>query len=327
MSRIQFQLTIALALAVLVPSVLFGQQTVAAQQHLAAAAQALSSIGPATPSGDAGKTLAAVRRDFEQMQTALSDPSTSGQDDWRTKYSAIERDLTSLIGSVDTPAGQPATAVANATALDTPTRVALEDFRNHVELFYDAMTGTTSAASASGAQPGSASATPASAATTAGSASQQTAQPPSTVASQPPPTQPPAQAQPPSSTQPPSQTQPPQGTQPPTSPVQPSQPVQPTQGMQPAQPASGAQPSTPVPARQPAVDSEGAAALLDRMEAIVDAALGNRPAGDNNAVGTSGVVPGVDSKSKAGKISVDRAALDEILAEVQQLRTMLRVRQ
>ncbi len=59
---------------------------------------------------------------------------------------------------------------------------------------------------------------------------------------------------------------------------------------------------------------------------ILNAALGNRPA-DSQAVGTSGVLPGVDSKSKAGKVSVDRAALDEILAEVQQLRTMLRVRQ
>ena len=62
------------------------------------------------------------------------------------------------------------------------------------------------------------------------------------------------------------------------------------------------------------------------MQTIVDAVLGNKPAG-NNAVGTSGVLPGVDTKSKAGKVSVDRAALDEILAEVQQLRTMLRVRQ
>ena len=164
---------------------------------------------------------------------------------------------------------------------------------------------------------------------------------------QPPATQPPQQTQPPA-TQPPQQTQPPQGT-PPTQPPTGTQPAQPPTGTQTTQPPTGTQPTQPPTATQPtqppagtqpqqtaggqlppptsgAVDSEGAGALLDRMQTILDAALGNRPA-DNQAVGTTGVVPGVDSKSKAGKISVDRAALDEVLAEVQQLRTMLRVRQ
>jgi hypothetical protein len=168
-------------------------------------------------------------------------------------------------------------------------------------------------------------------------------QPPA-AASQSPATQPPQQAQPPqppTSTpppQPPTGTQPPQqpttGTQPPPS-TQPTQPptgtqpqpptgTQPPTATQPTQPTAGTQ--TAPPANQSAIDSEGAGALLDRMQIILNAALGNRPA-DSQAVGTSGVLPGVDSKSKAGKISVDRAALDEILAEVQQLRTMLRVRQ
>jgi hypothetical protein len=284
-SRIEYRLPLVLVLTMLAPRVLLGQQSPEAQQHLSAAARALNSIDSKSASGDSGKALAAVRRDFQDMQRALADsnPSASGQNDWRAKYSAIERDLTGLIGSVNTPPGQPATAVlANATPLDAPTRVSLEDFRNHVELFYAAMTGT---------------------------------QPPNeTTASQPPVQPPPTQA-----------TQPPQPTQATT--PQPTQaaPPQPTPAAQPTQPTAGAQPA-PAPAAQPAVDSEGAGALLDRMQTILDAALGNPPA-DNHTVGTSGVLPGVDSKSKAGRVSVDRAALDEVLAEVQQLRTMLRVRQ
>jgi outer membrane biosynthesis protein TonB len=170
----------------------------------------------------------------------------------------------------------------------------------------------------------------------------QQTQPPATQPPQPPtgvppaqpttgtqPTQPPTAmppAQPPTGTQP----TPPTGTQP-TQPPTGTQPTQPTTGAQPTQPPTGTQPAQPTagaPLAQPtsgAVDSEGSGALLDRMQAILDAALGNRPA--DQPVGTSGVLPGVDTKSKAGKISVDRAALDEVLAEVQQLRTMLRVRQ
>jgi len=70
------------------------------------------------------------------------------------------------------------------------------------------------------------------------------------------------------------------------------------------------------------------------MDVLVNAALGDKEAAkkqaadkkqDDKAVGTSGVLPGVDAKSSAGRVTVDRAALDELLAEVQQLRSMLRV--
>src|SRR4051812_26197274 len=103
-------------------------------------------------------------------------------------------------------------------------------------------------------------------------------------------------------------------------------------GQQPltAQPQGTAQPPAPLPiaAKDPQnpMDADGAAALLDRIELVLNAELGNKPI-ERGAVGTAGVLPGVDSKSKAGKVYVDRAALDEILAEVQQLRTMLKVRQ
>jgi hypothetical protein len=93
----------------------------------------------------------------------------------------------------------------------------------------------------------------------------------------------------------------------------------------PASPAAGVQAPT-VTQPQSAFDANGAGALLDRIEAVVNVALGNKPAaGQQGAVGTSGTLPGVDTKSSAGKVSLDRAALDEILAEVQQLKVMLRV--
>ncbi len=77
------------------------------------------------------------------------------------------------------------------------------------------------------------------------------------------------------------------------------------------------------------IDADGAAALLDRMEVLLNASLSGNPTGKiakaDKPVGTSGVVPGVDAKSSAGRVTVDRAALDELLAEAQQLRSMLRV--
>jgi hypothetical protein len=86
--------------------------------------------------------------------------------------------------------------------------------------------------------------------------------------------------------------------------------------------------ASPTPASasgQPAsgVDATGAAALLDRIDAILSAALAGKPLPQAEApVGTSGS----NKQHSAGKISVDRAALDEILAEVQQLRVMLALR-
>lgn len=97
----------------------------------------------------------------------------------------------------------------------------------------------------------------------------------------------------------------------------------------------GAAPTVPsaVPASPGSnIDADGAAALLERIDVLVNAALGDKQAAEkakadkgDKPVGTSGVLPGVSSKSSAGRVTVDRAALDELLAEVQQLRSMLRV--
>jgi hypothetical protein len=68
--------------------------------------------------------------------------------------------------------------------------------------------------------------------------------------------------------------------------------------------------------------------LLNRITDIIDQSLGHSPAakteakGTPGAKGTSGVAKGGPASS-AGKVTIDRAALDEIRAEAEQLKIML----
>ena len=81
-------------------------------------------------------------------------------------------------------------------------------------------------------------------------------------------------------------------------------------------PAATVEPSLPPPTTAASVldvDKGTLMALLDRMQALVDGLTGE----SGQAVGTSG------SLSKSGKIDVDRQALDELRAEIAQLKTML----
>jgi hypothetical protein len=148
------------------------------------------------------------------------------------------------------------------------------------------------------------------------------------AAAQPPATQPPP-AQPPVAQQPP-----------PTQPAPPAQPPAPPATPDPAAPPQTAQPPAPAPAATGADSAQtqsssasangGALMLLDRISDIVDESLGQKAAsktsdkGTQRAAGTTGVKVG---KSGAGKVTIDRAALDEIKAEVDQLRVMLKDKQ
>ncbi|HEV3140734.1 MAG TPA: hypothetical protein VGY57_09475, partial [Vicinamibacterales bacterium] len=73
-------------------------------------------------------------------------------------------------------------------------------------------------------------------------------------------------------------------------------------------------PPAPVPVSAD-LDSATIAALLERMQTLVDRLTGE--SGKSGAVGTSG------SLSKSGKIEVERQTLDELRAEIAQLKTML----
>jgi hypothetical protein len=135
-------------------------------------------------------------------------------------------------------------------------------------------------------------------------------QPPSPSTQQPPATQPVPQVQPPAQT--------PQPTPAPT--TQPPTPQPPTT-------ATIGQQETP----NQSTPSGGAAVLLDRISDLVDQALGGKPApkssnkGTPGAKGTTGVIK--VGKTSAGTVTVDRAALDEIKSEVEQLRVMLKDKQ
>ena len=95
------------------------------------------------------------------------------------------------------------------------------------------------------------------------------------------------------------------------------------------QPAPTPTPTTPdaavptVPRADP--DRKTALMLLDRIGSLIDEALegtsgksGKSDKSSSKAVGTSGSLV-----EKAGKVTVDRAALDEIRAEVAQIKLML----
>jgi hypothetical protein len=69
--------------------------------------------------------------------------------------------------------------------------------------------------------------------------------------------------------------------------------------------------------------NNGANVLLDRMASIIDDALAGRAGpSSTRAVGTGGTS---GSLSSAGKVTIERQQLDEIRAEIEQLRSMLRV--
>ncbi|OLD13960.1 MAG: hypothetical protein AUJ01_14665 [Acidobacteria bacterium 13_1_40CM_3_65_5] len=98
------------------------------------------------------------------------------------------------------------------------------------------------------------------------------------------------------------------------------------------QPAPTPTPTTPDAAaptvRQADPDRKTALMLLDRIGSLIDEALegtsgtsgtsGKSDKSSSKAVGTSGRLV-----EKAGKVTVDRAALDEIRAEVAQIKLML----
>src|SRR5258708_5824936 len=90
--------------------------------------------------------------------------------------------------------------------------------------------------------------------------------------------------------------------------------AQPTPDTPVAAPVEAVPPPMP-PAVSSDIDSGTIAALLDRMALLVDGLSGE--SGRSGAVGTNG------SLSKSGKIEVERQSLDELRAEIAQLKTML----
>ena len=143
-----------------------------------------------------------------------------------------------------------------------------------------------------------------------------------------------AAQQPSPSTQPPAQ---PSQVPPPTAAVPKTPPAQqPPVSRPPAEqipaptPTPTGMPTPPIAQAGSELDRSTASALLERIESIVNEALLDESSKDkkdkdkakdkdSKAVGTSGKL-----ESKAGKVTIDRADLAEILAEVGLLKTMIR---
>jgi hypothetical protein len=106
----------------------------------------------------------------------------------------------------------------------------------------------------------------------------------------------------------------------------------------PEQPPVAGQPQPAPPITQPTgvqppdvaakdLDHSTALMLLDRMQALIEDALsGKKPTkkSETGAVGTGGTVKNASSGIPgSGKVTMDRAALDEMRAEIAQIKTML----
>jgi hypothetical protein len=135
-----------------------------------------------------------------------------------------------------------------------------------------------------------------------------------------------AAPQTPGTPQPPRTQPPPEQTPAPTpTPKQPPVAGQPQPAPPITQPTGVRPPEVPVKD----VDHSAALMLLDRMQTLIDEALsGKKPAKKSEAggVATSGTVNNGSASSGiqgSGKVMMDRAALDEIRAEIAQIKTML----
>lgn len=115
------------------------QPSVPAPQHLAEAASSLGGVSDESLRSDTKKNLVQLRKDFETL-SANYKKSPENAADWQPALYDVERDLVLLVGGgglepVDAPKPIPGLA---AEVPDSPARTALEEFRTHLELFYDA---------------------------------------------------------------------------------------------------------------------------------------------------------------------------------------------
>jgi hypothetical protein len=296
------------------------------QAELEQARQLLSTV-EVDPDSDVGRKVSALREHFADLGEAYLTPApapidtaagqpvpigtsgqvTAGPRDWRDSYRLVRNDFADVLGNADASGGAD-------TQIRPALRTQLQDIERHLQMF---CAGTMTAPDANpvahtglaaAARPGLQGATAPPVAPTA-AAPQTTAQPQS---SQPQSSQP--QAQQPQAVQPqpaPAQTAQPQGAQPQGTQPQGAQPATAPPAQSPAAPQGAA--AGPAPQARSGVGTSGAAAdsdvgtaiaLLDRMQRVLDAA----------------------EKDPMGKVSIDRAALDELRAETTQVRQILDAR-
>jgi outer membrane murein-binding lipoprotein Lpp len=286
--------TIAAIVVAALPVAGFAQSQSAAQgnpaaEHLAAARAALNKVlnAPA-PSGDAFKKLSELKTEY----IALEKSASTASPDWASHYANIDRVVGELIGAPAAASGESGAVGTSGHAgamkgVEPGVAADLSTFRNELKAFSTAMSAV---APASGA------------ASTAASASPAPAAAPSTPSSAPAPAAPPTAATSAASPSAPTSGSVVSGTAPKSTPLQaPAAPVAASGSSATAATptgTSGAATGTSATGTSPTAEP-GLAAQLDPVIALVDAALAANP---------------VDA---SGKVTVDRATLDAIKAQLQ----------
>jgi hypothetical protein len=276
------------------------------QQHLEEARRLLHDV-PVPGDDAAAKRVATLQQDFNEFAseyllqhsrggtTDTADPGAERQANWRTRYLQVEADLTALLG----PADAADAMQTPAASLDPGLRQRLRDIRTHLQTFY---AGTIQAHDGNPVAH-------------TGPASNQTA----TVA----PTTPAPQTSPPVRTGTASVQAPAPGGPPSPSPAE-ARPVMPEPSAGPAAAAQPAAASTNTcPASTAGIDPSTAVQLLDRVRSVLDAVANGESPTSVTAVGTSGTK---ESKSGAAtrKVTIDRGLVDEVRAELTQIRALLK---
>jgi hypothetical protein len=286
------------------------------QQHLEEARRLLHDV--AVPADtDAAKRIATLQQDYNEfasdylLQSAragtpeAADASTERQPNWRSRYMIVESDLAALLG----PANASGAGDTPTASLDPPLREQLQQIRTHLQTFYAATIQSRDGNPV--AHTGPAPNEPAPAAPT--TAAPQTTPPvrSASAASQPPPPGGPVPANPPAA--------------PPTSPPAQTQPETPATAPSPATaPPETSTPRTPpAPAHTAGIDPSTALQLLDRVQSILDGAAKGESPTSLNPVGTSGTKGGKNGAA-SGKVTIDRALVDEIRAEIDQIKALLK---
>jgi hypothetical protein len=115
------------------------QPSTPAPQHLAEAARSLAGVSDESLRSETKKNLVQLRKDFERL-SANYKMSPANAADWQPALWDVERDLVLLVGGGGLePADEPKPIPGLAAEVpESPARTALEEFRTHLELFYDA---------------------------------------------------------------------------------------------------------------------------------------------------------------------------------------------
>lgn len=290
----------ALIVAALLSPAAEAQDRTSPQQHLDDARRLLQTIS-VTPGTEAAKQIAVLQSDFADFAStyAFQTPRANaisrteaarpaGAADWRTKYLIVEADMAGLIGPANAPA-----AGAGRSSIEPPVRATLQQVRTHLGTFYAATMQTRDGSPIAnvGPMPGGSN-VPVS---PTGSAPRTPGLPQAPV-TQPPPEQVPA---------------------PTPTPVTSAVPAPSAAATAPGVPAVPQPVASPPPVAS--ADRGTALVLLDRMRALIDEALSDPPKSksDGKAVGTSGAL------ANSGRVTIDRAALVEMISEISQLKAML----